>query len=77
MIGLRDLQREINENSKKNAKWANILNHNVDFYDSFEVKYSLCTIVLTFCIGHQLACLTIDEIQLIRETRVKKILLLF
>lgn len=39
VLGLRDLEKEINENSKENVKWANILNHNVEFYDSFEVIY--------------------------------------
>jgi len=36
ILGLKDLQKEIIENSKSNSKWKAFLEHNIEFYDSFD-----------------------------------------
>lgn len=38
ILALKELHNEINENAEKNIKWAGILKHNIEFYDSFEVR---------------------------------------
>jgi len=48
ILSLRELQNEILENSKINSKWNTLLEHNIEFYDSFEEMCVRATQLMKF-----------------------------